>query len=89
MGASIVLAAPFLWVNRWVSLAAGVLVIIAGNVVGKLVVTYPWLIWLGVKQAGVYMVDYYPILPWYGIALLGDFCRVHLLPGGRPPFYAA
>jgi len=82
LGVSIVLAAPFLWVNRWVSLAAGVLVIIAGNVVDGVVVTYPWLIWLGVKQAGVYMVDYYPVLPWYGLALLGIFVGYTFYPEG-------
>ncbi|MCQ3980002.1 MAG: DUF1624 domain-containing protein, partial [Anaerolineae bacterium] len=58
LGASIVLAFPFLRV------------------------TYPWLIWLGVKQAGVYMVDYYPILPWYGLALLGIFAGYTFYPEG-------
>ncbi|MCK6629768.1 MAG: DUF1624 domain-containing protein [Anaerolineae bacterium] len=82
LGASIVLASPFLRLNRWVSLGAGVLVIVAGVLVDEVVVTYPWLIWLGVKQAGVYMVDYYPVLPWYGIALLGIFAGYTFYPEG-------
>lgn len=82
LGASIVLAFPFLRLNRWVSLVAGVLVLVAGILVDRVVVTYPWLIWLGVKQAGVYMVDYYPILPWYGLALLGIFAGYTFYPEG-------
>jgi uncharacterized membrane protein len=56
-----------------VTLIAGVVVIAAGVYVDTLVVSYPWLVWLGVKQGGLYMVDYYPILPWFGLALLGIF----------------
>jgi uncharacterized membrane protein len=67
LGLSIILAYPFLHWNRWVSLVTGLIVIGLGLYVDGLVVTYPWLIWLGVKQAGVYMVDYYPALPWFGL----------------------
>lgn len=86
LGASIILASPFLRLNRWVSLVAGVLVLVAGVLVDRVVVTYPWLIWLGVKQAGVYMVDYYPILPWYGLALLGIFAGYTFYPEGTRRF---
>jgi uncharacterized membrane protein len=41
---------------------------------------------LGVRQFGRYMVDYYPILPWFGIALLGVFVGHTLYPGGTPRF---
>jgi uncharacterized membrane protein len=46
----------------------------------------PWLLWLGVKQLGRYMVDFYPLLPWFGVALLGVFCGLSLYPGGIPRF---
>ena len=61
---------------------AGLLVIGVGWYVDKLVVSFPWLIWLGIKQEGVYMVDYYPILPWFGLALLGIFVGYTLYPQG-------
>jgi uncharacterized membrane protein len=83
LGASIVLAYPFLKVNRWISLVAGLVVIGAGIYVDGLRSASPWLIWLGVKQYGIYMVDYYPILPWYGLSLIGLFTGYTLYPGGN------
>ncbi len=82
LGLSIILAYPFLHVNRWVSLVIGLLVIGAGVYVDSLVVSFPWLIWLGVKQAGIYMVDYYPVLPWFGLAPMGIFVGYTLYPQG-------
>ncbi len=82
LGLSIILAYPFLHLNRWVSLGAGLVAIGAGLYVDTLVVAWPWLIWLGVQQAGVYMVDYYPVLPWFGVALLGIFAGFTFYPGG-------
>jgi uncharacterized membrane protein len=35
-----------------------------------------------VKQAGIYMVDYYPVLPWFGLSLLGIFTGYTLYPQG-------
>jgi uncharacterized membrane protein len=87
LGLSIILAYPFLRSNRWVSLIAGLLVIMLGIVVDTLVVSYPWLIWLGVKQQGIYMVDYYPVLPWFGLALLGIFAGYSLYPQGVRSFF--
>lgn len=82
LGLSIILAYPFLRAQRWLSLMAGLLVIGVGWYVDNLIVSFPWLIWLGIKQAGVYMVDYYPILPWFGLALLGIFAGYTLYPQG-------
>lgn len=80
LGLSIILAYPFLHLNRWVSLIAGLFIIGLGVYVDNLVVSFPWLIWLGVKQAGIYMVDYYPVLPWFGLALIGIFTGYVLYP---------
>ncbi|MBE7549922.1 MAG: DUF1624 domain-containing protein [Anaerolineales bacterium] len=82
LGLSIILAYPFLRSSPWVNLVAGLVVIVAGIYVDRLVVSYPWLIWLGVKQAGIYMVDYYPVLPWFGLSLLGIFAGYSLYPQG-------
>jgi uncharacterized membrane protein len=70
-GASIILATPF--VNRRARgpLIAGMVLIAAGFLFGRLSAPYPWLIPLGIRQAGVDMVDYYPLVPWFGVALLG------------------
>ena len=82
LGASLVLAYPFLR-SRWASLAGGLALIGAGMVVSRVASPSPWLLWLGVKQYGRYMVDYYPMLPWSGIALLGIFAGYTLYPEGR------
>jgi len=82
LGVSIILAYPFLKLNRWASLLGGLAIIGAGIYVDTLRTTSPWLIWLGVKQLGRSMVDYYPVLPWAGIALLGVFAGYSLYPRG-------
>lgn len=84
LGASIILAYPFLRLGRWVSLAAGLLLIGLGIYLDGLVVSFPWLIWLGIKQQDIYMVDYYPLLPWFGLSLLGIFVGYTLYPRGTP-----
>jgi len=86
IGVSIILTYPFLRWHRWTSLAAGLVVIALGVYVDRLVVTFPWLIWLGVKQIGLYMVDFYPVLPWFGISLFGVFAGHTLYPEGQRRF---
>ncbi len=86
LGLSLIIAYPFLHYNKWFSLLAGLLIIGLAIYLDRLVVPFPWLIWLGVKQAGIYMVDYYPLLPWSGVALLGVFAGYTFYPQGVPQF---
>jgi uncharacterized membrane protein len=81
MGLSTILAFPFLR-SRWASLAGGMVVIGLGVYLGNVKVLHPWLLWLGVRQLGRGMVDYYPIFPWFGFALLGVFVGLSLYPRG-------
>lgn len=71
LGLMLVLADPFVRWPAWVSLLSGVAAIIVGAYLSMLTAPFPWLTWLGVPPAGVMMVDYYPVLPWGGAALLG------------------
>ncbi len=83
LGLSVILAFPFLR-SRWVSLVVGSMAVALGFYLGGLRVVTPWLLWLGVPQFGRHMVDYYPLLPWLGFALLGVFVGLSLYPlGGR------
>ncbi len=86
LGASIILAYPFLPLTRWVSLVTGLIFIGLGIYFDRLLAPFPWLIFLGIKQRGFYMVDYYPLFPWFGVALLGIFAGKTLYPQGRPRF---
>jgi uncharacterized membrane protein len=79
---------PFLApARRWLSLIVGLSLIALGIYLNGQVSYDPWLIWLGVKQVNRLMVDYYPVLPWYGVALLGIFAGHTLYPGGQAQFH--
>jgi uncharacterized membrane protein len=68
--------------RRYVSLTVGMAFIGLGIYLNGQVSSTPWLIWLGINQAGRSMVDYYPVLPWYGVALVGIYAGRLLYPGG-------
>ena len=36
-------------------------------------VDFPWLLWLGFVPAGDQAVDYFPLIPWFGLVLIGLF----------------
>jgi uncharacterized membrane protein len=83
LGSALLLAALFIAAPFRVTLSLGMVLISVGAWLNTLVVPFPWLIWLGLPQAGVAMVDYYPLLPWAGVALLGVTLGRVLYPNGR------
>lgn len=85
LGLSTILAFPFLR-SRWASLVGGLLIVGVGFSVNRMVSADPWLIWLGVQEVGRFMVDWYPVFPWFGFALLGAFLGFSLWPAGRRRF---
>jgi uncharacterized membrane protein len=80
------LALPALAAPRWVSAAAGALMIAFGIWLNTLSAPFAWLLWLGLPQAGVVMVDYYPVLPWAGVGVLGVAAGRAAYPQGRRSF---
>jgi uncharacterized membrane protein len=87
LGFSIIAAYPFLpYRRRYVSLLAGIALIAVGIRVNRLRSPTPWLLPLGVLQIGRPMADYYPILPWFGVALVSVWIGHTLYPGGRPRY---
>jgi uncharacterized membrane protein len=70
IGVSIILAYPFMALGRW-NLPIGLAVIAAGNAVAGYVIDMPWLVWLGLRFPGFTSVDYFPLLPWFGVVLIG------------------
>jgi len=90
IGFSIMAAYPFLpYRRRWLSLIIGLMLIGMGVYFEQLISSAPWLIPLGIKQTNRLMVDYYPILPWYGVALLGIYLGSWLYPNGEARFNLA
>ncbi len=47
---------------------------------------FPWLLWLGLRPRGVAMMEYAPLVPWFGFLLLGMFCSKVLYPQGNRRF---
>ena len=68
--------------DKWLTLAAGILIILAGIYIDSLRSDSFWLNWLGLKQPGRSMVDYYPVFPYFGIVLIGVFAGRLLYPAG-------
>jgi uncharacterized membrane protein len=85
LGLSMLIAFPFLR-SRWASLVAGIAAIGLGFYLNGVKVLNPWLLWLGVPQFGRHMVDYYPLLPWFGFALVGVYVGLTLYPQGARGF---
>lgn len=72
IGLSVILAYPFL-AYRIKSLIAGIIVLCADVFINNLYASYPWLLWLGIKPYGFYTLDYFPLIPWFGVVLIGVF----------------
>ena len=53
-----------------------------GIYLNRQITTSPWLIWLGIPQIGRPMADWYPVLPWFGLVLLGITAGHSLYPSG-------
>lgn len=86
IGVSIILAYPFLKRYLW-AFPVGVFCLVAGNYLDNFTFTFPWLLWLGFIPEQFYTVDYFPLLPWFGLFLLGLFLGGLLYPSGWRRFF--
>lgn len=83
IGFSIAAAYPLLpYHRRWASLLIGIFVMGIGAFLNRQSAAGPWWIWLGVNELGRGMVDWYPVLPWFGVMLVGIWLGHTLYPGG-------
>lgn len=88
IGISIILAYPFLRFPSW-NLLIGLLLIFSGLYLKGLTFNFPWLVWLGFRPAQFYSVDYFPLLPWFGLVLIGIFFGNLLYPDYSRKFQLA
>lgn len=79
IGISIILAYPFLKL-RYGNLLVGLLFIFLGTYLKGFVYNFYWLVWLGFRPIQFYTVDYFPLLPWFGVVLIGIFFANLLYP---------
>ncbi len=75
-------------------LIAGASVVAAGVLLSGFSFEFPWLLWLGFAPRGFYSLDFFPLLPWFGVFLLGMalgkkfYGRGAGIIAGSAPFYA-
>lgn len=82
IGISVILSLPILHRPR-AALLLGAAVIPAGLILRGQAIATLWLLPLGLVPVGFYSVDYFPLLPWFGVVLVGIFLGSLLYPGGE------
>jgi uncharacterized membrane protein len=82
IGFSIIIVYPFLR-YRYLNLGLGVGLIALGFYFRTFYVDYRWLVWLGLEPRNYYYSDYFPVVPWFGVVLLGIFVGNMLYRDGR------
>lgn len=72
IGVSIILAYPLIK-YRHRNLILGIIFIIIGLYLANFFFDFYWLVWLGFMPRVFYTLDYFPLLPWFGVILIGIF----------------
>lgn len=86
IGFSIAVAYPFIR-YRWVNLALWAAFFVAGHYVQQIYVDTRWLVWLGLTPQLYAPNDFFPVIPWFGVVLLGIFLGNTLYPQGQRVFF--
>ncbi|MDO8537931.1 MAG: heparan-alpha-glucosaminide N-acetyltransferase [archaeon] len=85
IGVSIILGYFFMQ-RKKLSLAFGILLILLGLFLSQFSFSFPWLLWLGFFPSNFYTFDYFPLLPWFGVFLLGIFLGNQFYANGKRSF---
>lgn len=78
--------APFFLRFRSLNLWLGLFIMIIGFYLDNLTFPFYWLFWLGFVPHKFFSFDYFPLLPWFGIILIGIFLGKTLYPGAQRRF---
>lgn len=73
IGVGIILAYPFLRAKPALNISVGLVAIAIGIFLRSFRFDFPWLVWLGFIPKNFYSLDLFPLLPWFGLVLLGIF----------------
>jgi len=72
IGLSIILSYPFIK-YRYFNVLIGFILISIGLILKNYTFDFQFLVWLGFKPTQFYTIDYFPLLPWFGVILIGIF----------------
>ena len=72
IGISIILSYVFLK-SKYLNLFLGIGLILLGIYLGNFTFDFNWLVWLGFIPNNLDTVDYFPLIPWFGVVLIGLF----------------
>lgn len=87
IGVATILAYPFL--GRFpLNAGVGVGLIVIGALLNAQPADHPGWFWLGWRPVGFYQLDYFPLLPWFGVTLLGIAAGQWAYPGGVRRWHA-
>ena len=80
--------APFFLRFRFINLILGAALMAIGIYlqVQGIHFDFPWLLWLGLMPHRFWTWDYFPLLPWFGLFLVGMFYGKLLYPQGNRRF---
>ncbi len=71
-----------LHLSAWTVIVSGVIALAFGNLIVHPLFDHPALSWIGLMTHAPFTEDYVPLLPWFGICLIGDGAMRILLSRG-------
>ena len=85
IGISIIISIPFISYKK-INIILGLIIISLGIYLKTLKFDFNILIPLGFTPYGFYTVDYFPILPWFGVVLIGIAIGNYIYPNTKRIF---
>lgn len=86
IGICIILSIPFLKYTR-LNLVLGSILITTGLYLRLLEFDFSWLIPLGFLPPKYFTIDYFPLLPWFGVVLVGISVGNYVYPHGQRRYH--
>ncbi len=71
IGVAVILAWLFIKQGPRLNAVAGLIAIALGFWFRSFRVDFPWLLWVGLIPQEFYTADYFPLIPWFGVVLIG------------------
>lgn len=75
LGVCLLLYPIFKNIHPYLLALTGAAIILTGEITSKLSINHNWLVPLGFEGQNFSSVDYFPLIPWYGVFLLGISIR--------------